>query len=234
MVMFLSQIRREGTSWVSKDGDRVADGSITKNIMNHIDIARLRRTGQGRSADNRAMTPVYRVGECFRRSVRTWPEGAEFSHSPAGFELTLFRQKVDELAIDAVRSGTAEFALIVEPPVLVVAYQFGEVIPWSDVPYYWHTRSAGDRQIPLARPQSGDRALLWITLVETETGIIHAQRGVTLSPEFTSHLTNVIRSQAMAAADPTGCTQAISRLFLDYPRTIDRLPFAKVRSQGNE
>jgi hypothetical protein len=204
-----------------------------KNNMDYIDISRVRRTGERRNTGSRSTGPVYRVGEYFRRDIRTWPEGAEFSHSPAGFELTLFRSKVDDLAIEGIRTGRAEFALIVESPVLVMAYRFGKAIPWSDVPYYWHLRSAANREIPLATAQSGDRALLWITLVETATGIIHAQRGVTLSPEFTCTLRRVIRSQAMVAPDPAGCTSAISRLFLNYPRIIDRLPLAIVRSEGN-
>jgi hypothetical protein len=180
------------------------------------------------------MTPVYRVGEYFRRNVRSWPEGAEFAHGPAGFELTLFRSEIDDLSVECVRSGRAELALIVEYPVLVVAYQFGNAIPWSDVPYYWHLRSAANRQIPLVSPPVGDRALLWTTLVETTTGIIHAQRGVTLSPDFTFVLTRVIRSQAMVAPDPAGCTSAISRLFLRYPQTVDRLSLAVARTEGNE
>jgi hypothetical protein len=203
-----------------------------KDTMDYIDLQRLRRTGLG--TGKRSMTPVYRVGEYFRRSVRNWPEGAEFTHGPAGFELTLFRCKIDDLAVEEVRSGRAEFALIVESPVLVLAYQFGKALPWSDVPYYWHLRSAEDRQIPLASPRLGERALLWITLVETTTGIIHAQRGVTLAPNFTLTLLNVIRSQAMVAPDPAGCTSAISRLFLNYPQTVDRLPLAMVRTEGNE
>jgi hypothetical protein len=135
--------------------------------------------------------------------------------------------------VEAVGNGRSEFALIVESPVLVLAYRFDRAIPWSDVPYYWHLRPVEDREIPLANP-SGNRALLWISLVDSTTGVIRAQRGVTLSPDFTSALFNAIRSQAMVAPDPAGCTSAISRLCLLYPQTVDRLPLAIVRTDGNQ
>ena len=71
------------------------------------------------------------------------------------------------------------------------------------------------------------RALLWITLVDAEDGIIHAQRGVTLSPSFTRSLRGAIRAQALMAFDPDECTAAISKIFLNYPSTVDRLVLAE-------
>ncbi len=75
--------------------------------------------------------------------------------------------------------------------------------------------------------------MLWITLVGAGDGIIHAQRGMTLSPSFTRALHDAIRTQAMSAFHPEGCTRAISRIYLKYPSMVDRLSIAMVRTMGN-
>jgi hypothetical protein len=182
----------------------------------------------------RPLVPVYRVGESFRRGQHSWPEGAQFTYSPGGHELTLFRSCIDEDVVNEVRRGQAELALIVEPLLIVLTYRFGESIPWNDVPYSWHLQPISWRVIPTVDPSPEARALLWITLVGTEDGLIHAQRGVTLSPSFTRSLHGAIRAQALMAFDSGKCTSAISKVFLNYASTADRLFLAQARTMGNE
>jgi hypothetical protein len=183
---------------------------------------------------NRPVFPVYRVGEIFHRNCRQWPEGAQFIVRPGGPELTLFQTEIRPGLVDEVRRGPAEFALIVEPPVIVLAYRFGESIPWSDVPYSWHLQPEQGRAIPTLVNSPEARALLWITLVGTSDGIIHAQRGMTLSPSFTRALHQSIRDQAISAFDPEECTLAISSIYLRSFSTVDRLRIAAARTMGNE
>ena len=152
----------------------------------------------------------------------------------AGHELTLFRSDIHEDIVNEVRRGQAEFALIVEPPLIVLAYRFGQSIPWDDVPYSWHLQPVSWRVVPSVDHSPEARALLWISLVGAEDGIIHAQRGMTLSPSFTRSLHDAIRTQALMAFDPEDCTSAISRVFLNYPSTVDRLSLAEARTMGNE
>ena len=76
--------------------------------------------------------------------------------------------------------------------------------------------------------------MLWITLVGADDGIIYAQRGMTLSPNFTRSLHEAIRNQALMAFDPEECTSAISRIFLNYPATVERLALAEARTLGND
>jgi hypothetical protein len=182
---------------------------------------------------DRPVTPVYRVGELLQRGRRTWPEGSQFAFGPGGHELTLFRHKIDDDQVDGVRRGPAEFGLIVVSPVIVLAYRFGESILWNDVPYSWHLQPAARRFVPASVISPETRSLLWITLVGAGDGIIHAQRGMTLSPPFTQALHEAIRIQAMSAFHPEDCTRAISRIFLKYPRTVDRLALASARTMGN-
>jgi hypothetical protein len=182
---------------------------------------------------SRAVAPVYRVGERFCRGRRDWPAGAEFAFGPGGHELTLFHPRIRPELIEDVRRGPAEFALIVRPAVLVLAYRFGETIPWDDAPYSWHLQPEFRRVIPASIVVPEVRSLLWINLVGAEDGLIHAQRGMTLSPPFTRALHDAIRAQAMSRFDPHDCTAAIAALYPPQLDTIDRLEMAVERTMGN-
>ena len=186
-----------------------------------------------RSRADGPVTPIYRVGEIFQRRRREWPEGAEFGFGPGVHELTLFHSEIGDELVDGVSRGPAEFALIVEPPLIVLAYRFGDAIPWSDVPYVWHLQPEGRRFIPDRVTSTEARSLLWITLVGARDGLIHAQRGMTLSPSFTQAIHDAIRAQAMSPFHPEGCTRAISRIYVKYPSMLDRLNIAAVRTMGN-
>ena len=183
---------------------------------------------------DRPVVPVYRVGELLKQGRRGWPEGSQFSFGPGCYELSLFHQKIDDDLVEGVRRGPAEFALIVVAPVIVLAYRFGESILWNDVPYSWHLQPATRRFVPALVDSPETRSLLWITLVGAGDGIIHAQRGMTFSPSFTRVLHEAIRTQAMSAFRPEDCTKAISRIYLKYPKTVDRLAIASARTMGNE
>jgi hypothetical protein len=195
-----------------------------------VDSAELARF---RTRVRRPVAPVYRVGELVSRRRREWPPGAEFAFGPGGHELTLFHPLIRPELIEDVRRGPAEFALIVRPPVIVLAYRFGETIPWEDTAYCWHLQPEFRRVIPGAIVVAEIRSLLWITLVGAEDGIIHAQRGMTLSPSFTRALHDAIRAQAMSPFDPHECTAAISTLYPPYIETVDRLDMAVARTMGN-
>jgi hypothetical protein len=192
------------------------------------------KTGRTYPAAKRSLVPVYRVGELFCRGRETWPEGGQFTYSPGGLELTLFFSDIREDVVNEVRRGEVELALIVELPLIVLTYRFGQSIPWDDVPYSWHLQPVSWRVVPSVERSLESRALLWITLVGAEDGIIHAQRGVTLSPSFTRSLHGAIRTQAMMAFDPEECTRAVSKVFLNYPTTVDRLALTEARTMGNE
>jgi hypothetical protein len=182
----------------------------------------------------RHVTPVYRVGELFHRGRRSWPEGTQLSHGPSGYELTLVRSNIDSWLEDDVRRAQAEFALIVELPVIVLAYRFGESSCRGDVPYSWHLQPPRGRAVPSLEGSSQARAFLWITLVSTSDGVIKAQRGLTLSPDFTRILNAAVRAQAMMPFNSEECTSAISKVYLTHSSPISRWSSAIARTMGNE
>ena len=181
-----------------------------------------------------SLVPAYRVGELFLQGHHRWPEGTQITYRPGRVELTLFRRDVpDDLVTDVMREP-AEFAIIVDPPLIVLAYRFGNSKSWNDVPYSWHLQPAGEREMPARFHAPETRMLVWLSLVGARDGIIHAQRGMTLSPVFTAAIHDAIRVQATSSFSAELCTAAISRLYLQYPDIGDRLLLAVARSWGND
>jgi hypothetical protein len=148
--------------------------------------------------------------------------------------LTLICSGISSQLVDDVSRGQAEFALIPELPVIVLAYRFGDSTAWADVPYSWHLQPARGRLIPMLEGSSEARAFLWITLVSAADGIIKAQRGLTLSPDFTRALNATIRAQAMTPFDSEACASAISKLYLTHGSSDSRRSLAIARTMGNE
>ena len=181
----------------------------------------------------RPLVPAYRVGELFQRGRLHWPIGTQYTYGPNGHGLTLFLGPIPQQLIHDVRFGEAEFALIVELPILVLAFRFGHSISWSDVPFCFHMQPACDRMIPPPELSDETRALLWVTLVGARDGLIHAQRGMTLAPEFTRVLHQSIREQAAKPFSPDDCLMAVRQLFVDRRDMDARLSLARSHTKGN-
>jgi hypothetical protein len=177
--------------------------------------------------------PCYRVGERLQPGRRQWPEGAQYGYGPEGHELTIFHAEIDEELIQDIKAGEAEFALTVRHPLLLLAYRFGRSIEWSDVPYNWHVQPPSRRAIPPLEKSTENRALLWVTLVGANDGVIHAQRGIALAPEFTARLQNAIREQTQSPLDSEECLATVGDLMVSYFDTLSRLHLAQSRTLGN-
>jgi hypothetical protein len=93
---------------------------------------------------------------------------------------------------------------------------------------------AHSRVLPRRQSSPEARSLLWVTLVGAHDGIIHAQRGMTLSPTFSRQLNELIHAQARVPFIPEVCSAAVNSLLIDLPSTLDRLPFALARTRGNQ
>lgn len=181
---------------------------------------------------DRPRVPTYRVGEPLRPGRDHWPEGAWYGFGREGHELTLFTSRITPGLIDDIRRGETEFGLTVDGPVLHLSHRFGVDGEWGDVPYVWHLQHPDQRAAPAAA-SPGYRALLWVSLVGADDGLIHAQRGVALEPEFTRSLHEAIRSQAHAPFDPLDCVLAYSEVLRERPDARRRLETASARAMGN-
>ena len=206
---------------------------MTKLSCQDLELFWVSKGSREYPAARRPVVPAYRVGEPFQRGRRQWPVGTQYSHGSFGHELTIFLDEIHDRVIHDVRQEEAEFALVVQHPVMLLAFRFGQSVPWTDVPFCIHMHPVHCRTVPAQILSTETRALLWITLVGAHDGIIHAQRGMTLAPEFTRVLHTAIRDQANSSFCPEECLQAVGDLLLAYPDTEARLAMAQVRTVGN-
>ncbi|MBX6315668.1 MAG: hypothetical protein IRY99_22550, partial [Isosphaeraceae bacterium] len=138
---------------------------------------------------------------------------AEYRFRRGRHELVLTARGATPALVEAVARGEAEFALIVEGPLLVLGYRFGTAVPWSaTAPFYWHLLPSEEQVLPAKvgpwTPDLRSRmwSTLWVTLIEGGHGRVLARRALALDPEFTRALHEAIRQQAAqpfsgAAAD---------------------------------
>jgi len=181
----------------------------------------------------RPRVPSYRVGEPFLAGRSGWPTGAQYDFGADGHQLTLFEPSIEQSRIEDVRRGRAEFVLLGEAPVFLLAYRLGEAAGWNAVPYGWHLQHVEIRAVPASNPSPEHRALLWISLVGADDGVIHAQRGVALSPSFTHALHQAIQAQATQFFNPLECMLSLSELLRIQPTLSRRIDNMGVRTLAN-
>jgi hypothetical protein len=184
--------------------------------------------------------PVARVHEPDRTP---WLEEAEYQYRLGSHGLVLAPRGVTPRHEAAVGRAGAEFALVVEEPLFVLGYRFGDVMPWSwAAPYNWHFAPPAERVVPAAVPLTPETyarlwATLWITLVDAADGRVRVRRAVALRPEFTHALHGVLRAQALRPFQGAAADRALDRLrYAATPLSLRarvRIRCAAVSSDGS-
>ena len=173
---------------------------------------------------------AYQVGQPYNPRVRQWPEGANYNFRGGQHELLLLFPHPSAAEIRGAKTGQCEFAMLKSADsLLFFLYRFAGV-PWSDAPYSWWRVPVDQRIIPVATESPELRALLQIILIDAETGIIRAIRGVTLSPDFTLALHDAIRVQASTPAGDYD--QQIAAAYRRWPDTEAMLREAVSQTKG--
>ena len=147
-----------------------------------------------------------------------WLEGADYQYRLGSHRLVLATCGGARCCEAAVGRAEAEFALVVEGPLLVFGSRFGDTRPWIwAAPYNWHFAPPAERVVPAAVPLTPETysrlwATLRITLVDTATGRDRIGRAVALRPEFTHALQGVLREQAMRPFQVAAADRALDAL----------------------
>jgi hypothetical protein len=152
-----------------------------------------------------------------------------------GHELVLSYEGVSHREISAVRWGQASFALIVEPPLIVLSYRFGEAIPWALAPFRWNEFSTRDRMTAqwdeqefLAQPN------LRVSLVESSDGRVLANRVAPLSRSLSRAWVAAIRRQGIQRCSNARYSAALSQFTRRFPRPDALLGMAIATSIDGE
>lgn len=147
-----------------------------------------------------------------------------------GYELVLVHRGVTASEARAVGFGKASFALVVEPPLIVLCYRFGDVIPWSAAPYHWHRVPDAERLI-LPEPEealdAADTALPGLTtsspakvrvcLVEADGGRVCVIRSAKLSAVMARAWNSAIRRQSSRTCSEARFKAALAQFHRHFP-----------------
>lgn len=182
----------------------------------------------------------YAVGQLYNPSKTSWPEGVTYNYRGGGHELIMFLSCPSPEEVYGITKGKAEFGLLVQKETIFFLYQFDHGmkpygLPWSDASFQWWLNKPEDRTLPNPEPTDLERALLFVCVVDADTGIIAGMRSVTLSPEFTAALHKAIRQQARTAWEgQMKYDHALARLYARYPTTQAMVDAADITCIGGE
>lgn len=159
---------------------------------------------------------------------------ARYIYADGEHDLLLRMRGIGDRHVEAVRGAEAEFALLADDPLILLAARFGDAIPWSVASYCWHHIPRG-RQTPPPAPHSPEekRAFLAVALADAESGTVRATRNVTLSLDFTRALHAAILRQAQVSWNSKAAARAQADLDHRYPTAEALVVQASVRSLGH-
>lgn len=179
-------------------------------------------------------SPVSRASGRARMAPETRPKRrddavrnlASFSYRQDAYDLVL---NEGSSRIQPVLRGEAEFALIVEGPLILIAYRFGHAGHWSIAPFTWLDLPRSE-QIPPRMAE--DRALLSISMKPSRGQDLQPVRNLTLSLDFTRALNDAVRERAKFPANPIEESRALDALRCRFTTAQALLARALVRSAG--
>lgn len=177
------------------------------------------------------------VGQRYPGYSFPMPDLAHYNYYDNGHELQLLMASPTREEIRAAREGEAEFALLVEGPVIFILYRFGGEagIPWGDAPFTIHLVTEDRRQLPPLEETEEARALAVTMLIDARTGVIKTLRALSFSPGFTRALHAAIRDQwAQGWPGRAAYDVAVEEAYRRYPTTEAMLDAAEVRTRGGE
>lgn len=145
-------------------------------------------------------------------AVRPGRDESRYNYRCGVHELVLVHQRISRSTIRAVAEGGAEFALVVDEPLVWLCYRFGEAIPWGAA-LFDHEPSRREADLP---PPGGSpleqRGLLHVDLIDAADLSLKATRNVTLWLDFTRSLNESIRDLSRYRFDPHERRRAMLRL----------------------
>jgi hypothetical protein len=170
-----------------------------------------------------------------RECLAPWPDPAQHVYRESGHDLVLVYRGVTEREIAAVRWGQAAFALIVEPPLIMLVFRLGDSIPWSVAPCRWNHIPSADRYEAIwENLTAGDRTWVRISLTDADSGLVNARRTVPLSPTLTRAWNAAVRRFASHACSEARYSAALAQFSRRFPRADALLSLAVATSVDGE
>jgi hypothetical protein len=158
------------------------------------------------------------VGEPYHPTTRQWPETPHLRLTTAGCELAVFFTSPTTREVEAVQRGKTKFAWIDSEHTAVLAFRFGDGVPWSDTPYTPHHEHS---DTPAGLPAGEGHLVVVVVLVDAGTGIVRAIRAVTWPPRFVGTVRRSVDRLLAVPFSPEAADAALAALYARYPSTAE-------------
>ena len=159
------------------------------------------------------------VGQLYDPQRRHWSPVPIARITHAGIHLALMVENPAEAEVEAVRSGVPKFAWIDAGACALLAWTFGDGIPWNDAPYSPHLEQPGD--VPGIPAGAGNPAAVAVVLVDAATGVVRALRNTSWPTDFASVVRDSIARMAAGPVDMNAIDASMASLYITYPDTAE-------------
>jgi hypothetical protein len=134
-------------------------------------------------------------------------------------ELVLVYPGITEREIAAVKWGKASFALVVEPPLILLCFRFGDAIGWSIAPCPWNQNPGAGGMLA----NENDLGMVMISsvcvsLIDASTSVTRAQRVVPLSRSMSRAWVASMRRQSLQHCSNARYRAALAQFCRRFPR----------------
>jgi hypothetical protein len=170
------------------------------------------------------------IGQPYDSSIIEWPEGCHFNYDDSGHWLHYMFNNPSKDEIESIQSGSAEFGLFIQEPVIFLLHRFGEML-WQDASYSWWRVAKDHRHVPDLSPAF--HALLKVVLIDSSNGIVKAMRALTFSAEFTHRLHKEIIGQIESPWDAEQHDRIINSIYQTYT-SAEMADHSVIRCRGGE
>jgi hypothetical protein len=157
------------------------------------------------------------------------PLGSHYRYRSDRHELIRVVERIKKEHRAAIGEGVAEFALMLEGPLLVFCSRFGEALPWSGSAYHWHRLAREERAWPSVEA-AGSGVTMEVSLMTASDGQVGTTRMVTLPAPFARALHEAILEQARFSYDPCAERRAVEGLGRRCPTTSALVAYSTVRA----
>jgi hypothetical protein len=176
----------------------------------------------------------YTVGKPYNPKRLVWPESSQFVCFDGATDLLLFFNNPTPKEIEAVRKGTARFALLPYKATLFLLHKFGDM-SWNDSAFTIWLQDKDEPTIPPEPPTPESRFNLRVFLVGSTDGILHAMRCLSFSPGFSRQLHDMLEKQLQVGwVGDAGYDVGIKEAYARWPSSSAMARDAHVECKGGE
>lgn len=155
------------------------------------------------------------VGEIYSSKHSEYSEATQYCYHNGEHDLALFWSRPTLKEINGFLGQPVELALHVEQSVLFLLYRIADTCEWSDVAFNIHQLRAEERIVPADIP--GSRAVLQMTLVNADNGIILAKRMLSIGPAMTQALRHTLQEQMQTPCSRPQYMEQVKHAYARYP-----------------